>query len=99
MREVAWVIEANGSYWDGRLATEAGFTTDPDEAVRFARMEDAERVKYWLLKDHAFALRSTQHVWLDNPVEESVIVVGKSSDIGIGLESLPPDGAPKESGT
>jgi len=65
----AWLIEANGTYWDGRAAGAAGFDADPNQAVRFARQEDAERVKYWLLKEHAFALRSTEHVWLER--EES----------------------------
>jgi hypothetical protein len=63
MNESGWIIEANGAYWDGRSCDQSAFTSDLNEAVRFARFEDAERIKYWLLQSHAFALRSTQHVW------------------------------------
>lgn len=70
-RQVAWVIEADGAYWDGRHASAAGFDADPNNAVRFVRREDAERVKYWLLKDYAFALRTTEHVWMDGSTPEA----------------------------
>ena len=65
-----WMIEANGTYWDGRDSGASAFTADPNDGVRFLRFEDAERVKYWLLAQHAFALRSTQHAWEDNERKE-----------------------------
>lgn len=64
IEESGWVIEADGRYWDGTFANSNGFDPDHNKAVRFARFEDAEKVKHWLLKDHAFALRTTQHVWI-----------------------------------
>lgn len=63
MDERGWLIEANGSYWDGRGVGPDGFHDDPNQAVRFARFEDAERVKYHVLGQWAFALRSTEHSW------------------------------------
>lgn len=62
----AWMIEADGTWWTGRAADSTAFSKDPNEGVRFARFEDAERVKHWLLEKHAFALRSTEHVWMDS---------------------------------
>lgn len=64
IEELAWVIEADGSYWNGKSVGHSAFVTNSLEAVRFARHEDAERVKYWLLREHAFALRSTHHIWI-----------------------------------
>lgn len=58
-----WLIEADKFYWDGHYPDSRGFTHDVSRAVRFARHEDAEIVKHWLLRDHAFALRTTQHGW------------------------------------
>lgn len=57
--EFGWLIEGDGNYWDARGIK--SFTTDVNEAVRFARFEDAERVKHWILQEWAFALRTTQH--------------------------------------
>lgn len=61
-----WLIEStspNGPlYWDGRRSE--SFTSDANEAVRFARFEDAERIRAWmlptLLRGH---LRSVAHLW------------------------------------
>jgi len=63
-RETGWLIENAGglapAYWDGR-----GWNTfhyNPNEAVRFARKEDADRVKVWICQNSA--LLSTEHAWL-----------------------------------
>ncbi len=64
-QESAWLIEADGSYWDGHAADKRGFVSDVNKAVRFARKEDAEAVKWWVLENWAFALRTTQHVWVN----------------------------------
>lgn len=63
--EIAWVIECGAEplYWDGRSTSASAFVRKHDEAVRFARFEDAERVRCWLFRDFGFALRSTQHGW------------------------------------
>lgn len=61
----AWLIEtARGTYWDGRkVGPDAWFTSDPLEACRFVREEDAEKVRCWLLepKTGGQFLRSVQH--------------------------------------
>ena len=63
MSETAWLIEyGNGSYWDGR-GEETGMR-DVNDAVRFARREDAERVCHWIVKQRGGA-RVTEHMWLD----------------------------------
>jgi hypothetical protein len=62
-----WLIESNSpqgvpQYWDGR--ENHSFTTDAHDAVRFARFEDAERVRAWMLlkaiREHC---RSVEHMW------------------------------------
>jgi hypothetical protein len=63
--EYYWLIEADGSYWDGHFADSRGFTRDVYHALRFPRREDAETVKHWLLQAHSFALRTTQHGWVN----------------------------------
>ncbi len=64
-REYAWLIKADGSYWTGTYPDKLGFETDVNKAVRFARREDAEKVKWWVLENWAFALRTTQHGWMN----------------------------------
>ena len=64
-QETAWLIEADGCYWDGHFADPRGFNRDVNHAVRFSRFEDAETVKHWLLHVHSFALRTTQHMWVN----------------------------------
>jgi hypothetical protein len=61
--EFAWLIEADGSYWDGHFPDRRGFVADVNKAVRFVRYEDAEAVKWWILQNWAFALKSTRHSW------------------------------------
>jgi hypothetical protein len=70
-REFAWLIEADGSYWDGHFTDSRGFTRKVDDAVRFARFQDAEAVKHWLLQVHSFALRTTRHCWVNGAVDAS----------------------------
>ncbi len=64
-QECYWLIEADGTYYDGHFTDSRGFTRKIDDAVRFARYQDAETVKHWLLQEHSFALRTTQHCWVD----------------------------------
>lgn len=61
--EAVWLIEADQSYWDGRYPDSRGFSKDVNDAVRFERREDAEKVRHWILQTWAFALRTTQHIW------------------------------------
>ena len=65
-----WLIESASpqnvsQYWDGRANN--SFTIDANEAVRFARFEDAERVRGWILleaiREHC---RSVEHMWLED---------------------------------
>ncbi len=65
--EPCWLIESASpqgvpQYWDGHRND--CFTIDPNEAVRFARFEDAERVRGWMLsepiRNHC---RSVQHIF------------------------------------
>ena len=61
---LGWMIEGGGSvkWWDGRGVDT--FSADPNEGVRFARFEDAERVRCWLLKPEIRDFcKSTQHKW------------------------------------
>ena len=62
--ELGWLIEtARTTYWDGHGTDFNSFTDDPNRAVRFARFEDAEVVRCWLLDDIKLFLRSTEHMW------------------------------------
>lgn len=67
-RERGWLIEtARQTYWDGRnVGSDAAFVPDANEAVRFARFEDAELVRCWLLEQsqRPARLRSAEHVFL-----------------------------------
>lgn len=69
-REFAWLIEADGSYWNGHHADSRGFTRKVGDAIRFVRQEDADIVKHWLLQIHSFALRTTQHAWINGSPRE-----------------------------
>jgi hypothetical protein len=64
--ETAWLIESGaGEWWDGRTSgSEATFTRDANDAVRFARFEDAERVRCWVLAPISRLLRATEHMWV-----------------------------------
>lgn len=61
----AWLIEGAGVYWGGRSLE--NFTPDLEEAVRFARQVDAERVLYWILPATVSATcRTAEHMWVPN---------------------------------
>lgn len=64
-REAGWLIEtARQTYWDGRqIGDGATFVSDPNEAIRFARFEDAEIARCRLLEDTG-KLRSSEHIFL-----------------------------------
>ena len=60
--ESGWLIEFTGgapSWWDGRGPDTGMF--DANEAVRFARREDAERVLYWIVTRRPAIV--TEHLW------------------------------------
>jgi hypothetical protein len=57
----SYVIEMQGGpprmhilRWNGR---DGEFTVEPDKAIRFARQEDADRVRAWLSEDSPLPLR------------------------------------------
>lgn len=63
--QLGWLIETGDhKYWDGRKANDGGFTDDPNDAVRFARFEDSERVIHWLMRAWSVFLVSRQHSWM-----------------------------------
>ncbi len=65
-RETGWLIETGDhKYWNGKHADADGFTHDPNEAVRFARFEDGERIVHWLMGKYSVFLVTREHVWLD----------------------------------
>lgn len=71
--ELGWVIEtASGLYWNGKsvgVRCSDAFVNSADEAVRFARLQDAEVVRCWLFgqpgEGVGWSLRSAQHKWID----------------------------------
>lgn len=69
-RDRGWLIEtARNEYWDGRqIGDDAVFICDAHEACRFARFEDAEAVRCWLLEktQRPQRLRSAEHVFIAN---------------------------------
>ena len=65
---IAIVGEEQRSFLDlfnGKHADADGFTSDTNDAVRFARREDSERVIYWLMEKYKVFLVSRQHKWLE----------------------------------
>jgi hypothetical protein len=66
MTEQAWLIEScfrgvRTQWWNGLpLGCGQSFTTDPNEAVRFSRQIDAERVSR-----HMHMTTVTEHLWID----------------------------------
>lgn len=68
MAATAWLIEAAGpKYWNGHSLSAASFTSDPGAAVRFARFEDGEAVRCWLLEPLHNLLATREHQWMDKP--------------------------------
>lgn len=66
----AWLIEdrfAPGPrWWHG-----AGYSSDANEAVRFARKVDAQRVILTTLLNEDFPLIATEHGWYEDDSHES----------------------------
>lgn len=68
--ETGWLIETQFSgitkWWTGAWGQREempGWTTDPNECVRFARKEDAEKVIKHTLKWDDGSIFATEHVW------------------------------------
>lgn len=60
-----WLIETGDHlYWNGRRSDQSSFTSDPNDAMRFQRREDADRIIYWLLEDFSTFLVAREHSWL-----------------------------------
>ncbi len=72
--ERGWLIEtARNEYWDGKkIGDDAMFVRNANEACRFARFEDAEAVRCWLLERNPGRgrLRSAEHVFLPAALPE-----------------------------
>ena len=64
MRETGWVIEtARTEYWEGRQPD--AFSPSHEQAMRFARFEDAERARIYLVdKKIGPHCRSVEHLWI-----------------------------------
>ena len=76
--ETGWLIETGDhNYWCGRTADSDGFTHDPNDAVRFARFEDSERVINWLLGKYSVFLVSREHSWIDGNAQTALAAAGK----------------------
>jgi hypothetical protein len=59
-----WLIEGAGVYWRGH--SPSNFGADANDAVRFARREDAERILHWIVPESQRILcRTAEHVWLE----------------------------------
>lgn len=70
-QESGWLIETGDhKYWNGKHADQDGFTHDPNDAVRFARFEDGERVIHWLMQKFHVFLVTREHGWLDGQAQE-----------------------------
>ena len=72
VREIGWLIESAGrrEYWTGNSKIDFKLAFGKhDEAVRFARFQDAERVRLTILNNPD--LISTEHVWLDGAMDGS----------------------------
>jgi hypothetical protein len=64
--EVGWLIErelaGRAHYWSGGVA----WTHEPNEAVRFARLEDGQRALDGMGR-WSLTTRVTEHCWCDGP--------------------------------
>lgn len=71
MTQTAWLIETGDhKYWNGKHANQDGFTHDPNDAVRFARFEDGERVIYHLMETYSVFLVTREHAWIDGRAQK-----------------------------
>ena len=71
-RETAWLLEGGNGYWTGHDLY--NLNPDPNEACRFARRDDAERIRCWLIQNDgqpgrvfSTAIKATEHVWMEKP--------------------------------
>lgn len=66
---IAWLIEDKYTphvrWWAGY-----GYSSDANEAIRFARKEDANRVILTVLAHETFTLHAVEHGWHDGDVPE-----------------------------
>ncbi len=72
---LAWLIESGANpptYWDGRNLGAGGFTPKHEEACRFARFQDAEMVRCWLIPEGLHFCKSVQHEWVDDAALRAV---------------------------
>lgn len=71
--QLGWLIETGDhQYWNGKKANSDGFTHDPNDAVRFARFEDSERVIHWLMSEYRVFLVSRQHSWMGGNAQKAL---------------------------
>jgi len=69
-RTVAWFIESAAGWWDGSSLSAYAFTMTANDALRFARQQDAEKIISWLFPSGISPLlKTTEHVWLDTSEE------------------------------
>jgi hypothetical protein len=65
---LVWMIEdrnaPRGRWWSG-----FGYSYEPNEAIRFARKEDADKVILTVLADEPYSLIATEHIWNDNTID------------------------------
>lgn len=86
-QSVAWLVESEpgGLWWDGRFVSRGidprFFTRDPNEAVRFARREDAEKVAA-----SSSALKATEHVWMADAQPQQAATGPVEFDHAIGAD-------------
>jgi hypothetical protein len=64
--ESGWLIERHVNsqllHFNGKFTDERGFTPKHDDAIRFAREDDASTVLAWLLSGNG---RVAEHIWSD----------------------------------
>lgn len=73
MRTVAWLIEGASVYWGGRSPDY--FVSNIDDAVRFSRYEDADRILGWIIPQQMRILcRVAEHVWVEAGGNKAVTI-------------------------
>ena len=96
--ESAWLIERPGPlWWSGREG--CGAWTTATDALRFARWEDADRMRRVMGFDDA---KATEHIWCAPPSSEktgplpsgTTVVPSTESHAGVGLEPHAPGSSP-----
>lgn len=99
-REAAWMIETGDhKYWNGKHANQIGFTHDLNDAVRFARFEDSERVIHHLMQTYSVFLASREHVWIDGvaqePTQSAYTTFDRQRGSAVSAQRTDDDGGPK----